>query len=396
MADQDFADLQKAFFAAFIQGLGYSVNQPAQVVQPAPPIVGDDDDEADEILWSYLNTIPAFSLTRNTTLSSGVDFLTNYSAVMASLQSPPNNFESTVGPVCFEAYMTAIENGVAEPSPEGFRSWATYSRACSAVANSGASALAAAELDPIYRAQMRVRAYKPAGKKPADFFPGYATMMKQLKKAPSRTFDITLSASSADIKNTWTGGSQSAVFGLWRNSSSTSTISKKFASSKVHLKASFKNLLPFKSTPGDWYTSSAFGIAYSNKGTPPWKKKEESFKTWDDTFGPDGNMLRYTTQLLIANQMTLNYTTEASFSTSEQVEIKKSSSAGLWPFYNQSNGSTSYTEVDFGTAGEMNVTVTTEKNVATIVGCVIEPVDAYLGHTQAASQILMSRLFPGT
>jgi hypothetical protein len=38
MADtDDFADLQKTFFAAFIQGVGYSIDQPAVVVQPSSP-----------------------------------------------------------------------------------------------------------------------------------------------------------------------------------------------------------------------------------------------------------------------------------------------------------------------------------------------------------------------
>jgi hypothetical protein len=393
MADDSFADLQKAFFVAFIQGIGYSIDQPAQVVQPAAPIVGDDDDEADTLLWNYLNTIPAASLTRNTTLSSGVQFLSTYSAVMSALQSPPNKFKSTIGDFCFDAYSTAVEAGNAEPNPKGFRDWAMLVNKCSAVANSGASAYAAMLLDPIFAGQNAVLPYKPVGRKPVDFVPGYATMMKQLKKAPAHSFSTTLSATSSDYKKTWTGGSQSAVFGLWSNSQSETHISQKFSSSGVQITASFKNLLPFKATPGDWYNSATLGIAYSGKGTPPWNP--EGVKSWDNTFSPThGDMLRFTTILLIANQMTLNFSSTATFSTSEQTDIRKNSSAGLWPFYNSSSGGTSDTVVDFDTSGHLMVTTTTEKNVATIVGAIVEPVAQYLGHTSEVARIEMARMYP--
>jgi hypothetical protein len=191
-----------------------------------------------------------------------------------------------------------------------------------------------------------------------------------------------------------TGGSQSAVFGLWSNSQSTTQISQKFSSSGVELTASFKNLLPFNATPGDWYNSATLGIAYSGKGAPPWNP--EGVKNWDNTFSANnGDMLRFTTILLIANQMTLNYQSAATFSTSEQTDIRKNSSAGLWPFYNSSGGGTSDTTVDFDTSGRLMVTTTTERNVATIVGAIIEPVAEYLGHTAEAARIEMSRMYPG-
>lgn len=385
-----FADLQKVFFAAFIQGVGFHLSQPAQMVQPAPPIIGDDDDEADTLLWNYLNTIPEYSLTRNTTLSSGAQFLANYSAVMSSMVSPPNDFKKVIGDYCFDAYSSAVENGYAMASPKGYRDWAFLVGPCSENADAGASAYARMLLNPIFAGQNNVLAYKPVGRKPVDFVPGYATMMKQLKKAPAVTFAANLSVTDQDYKKTWTGGSQSAVFGLWSNSSSDTEISKKFSSSEVTMTASFKNLLPFKGTPGDWYTSSAFGIAYHDPSSKVWSPSGQ--KTWDNTFSSKGDMQRFTTILLIANQMTLNYSTKAVFSSTEQREISNHKGGGLWPFYNSSSGGYSDTQVDFNTAGNLNVTVVTEKNVPTIVGAVVEPVDQFLGYTKEASKLLMANL----
>lgn len=385
-----FADLQKVFFAAFIQGVGYDLSQPAQVVQPAPPIVSDDDDEADALLWNYFNTIPEYSLTRNTTLSSGAQFLANYSAVMSSLVSPPNDFKKTIGDYCFDAYSNAVKNGFATASPKGYRDWAFLMSECSANADAGASAYARMQLNPIFAGQNNVLPYKPVGRKPVDFVPGYATMMKLLKKAPAVSFGVNLSTTDQTYKKTWTGGGQSAVFGLWSNSSSDTEICKKFSSAEVTMTASFKNLLAFKATPGDWYTSSAFGIAYHDPSAKVWSGAGQ--KTWDNTFSSRGDMQRFTTILLIANQMTLNYSTNATFSSSQQREIDSHKSAGLWPFYHSSSGGYSDTQVDFNTAGNLNVTVTTEKNVPTIIGAVVEPVDMYLGYQKDAARLLVASL----
>ncbi len=390
MADDNFADLQKNFFALFIQSVGYSVRQPALVVQPAPPIVGQDEDEADTLLWNYLNSIPPFTLTANTTLTTGTQFLATYSAVMSSLQSPPNNFESTIGEACFDGFREAVSNGTAQPTPIGYRNWALFTKNCSSNAVAGASAYAAALLDPIFAGQNNVLPYKPVGKKSVDFVPGYKTMMKQLKVAPPRTVSGALSSSSAEYDKTWTGGAQSAVFGLWANSQSNTRISQKFASASVALNVSFTNLLPFNATPGDWYTSSALGIAYSNKGNPPWVPT--GLKTWDNTFSDKGDLQRFTTSLLIANEMKLSYTTTATFTSEEQTEIKSNSSAGLWPFYNSGGGSYSSTNVSFSESGAMMVTTSTVKDTPTIVGAVIEPASTYLGFAAEVAKAETARL----
>jgi hypothetical protein len=216
-------------------------------------------------------------------------------------------------------------------------------------------------------------------------------MMKQLKKAEARSFRAELHYDDGSYKRTWTAGSQSAVFGLWSNSHSEEDISKKFASGKVTIDTRFKNLLPFKATLGDWYSSAALGIAYSEHGTPPWVST--AFKNWNNTFSSQGDMQRFTTVLLIANAMTLTYTTEATFSSSEQTEIKSHSSAGLWPFYNQSSDSESTTDVHFNSDGSLSVTPTTKPGVASVVGAIVEPVADYLGFTAEASRIQMKRLF---
>lgn len=385
----NFVDLQAAFYNAFAQALGFSPSDPFQVIQPSPPLVGGTD--ADQLLWNYFNAIPPFSLTQNTILSGGNQFLADYQGVMSALQAQPNNFQSTIGQSCYNAYITAVEAGqVAAGDPVAFRNWALVNSQCSSVAVQGASALAAALLDPIFAAQMNVLPYKPAGSKSVDFVPGYATMMKLLDAAPSRSIpQIGTSQWNWDTSQSWTSGGDSGFFGLWGGSSSSSSISQKFASSGVTLSASFGNVLQFAATPGDWYSSAALGMAFNNQSGPPWVS--DNAIDWNTTFGSNGNMQRFLPNLVIVQDMEVTVTSQASYSESEQTTIQSNSSAGMWPFYSSGSSSSSSTNVGFDSSGHMTVKITSKKGVAVAVGCTVLPAGQYLGHEELRAKTLLAR-----
>jgi hypothetical protein len=371
-----FVDLQASFYAAFIQGLGFSLEQPAQVVQPAQIVYYEDKEEkkGDALLWRYLDVIPEKSLTRNTTLSTGIEFLSNYSAVLANLQAKPNDFRKVVGEDCADAYATAVAQHITRASPEGFRDWCMLTK-WSSVAVTGASALARALLDPVYTGQMKILGY---ASKAADFSIGYKLMTEQLAQAPRKGFSATVSWSDSNIQKTWTSGTQTAIFGLLKGGSTSDVVSRKFSSSGVIVNFHAENLLSFAPIPGDWYTSSTFALAYAEKGVPPWTPNAQP--NWNDAFGPDkGVFQRFTTVLLIANEMVLSYISEASFSEAEQAQIEKSASLGLWPFYTSTSESRAETTHSFDSFGKLHVQTTTKKDVATIIGAVVQPAKTYIG-----------------
>jgi hypothetical protein len=310
---------------------------------------------------------------------------------MSALQAAPNNFKSTIGQACWDRYQKALKDGDVKTGPVAFRNWALYCEPCSAVATSGASALAAAMLDPVFAAQMNVLPYKPAGTNPVNFVPGYSQMLALLKKAPSRSFEVTESSWQTDVSKTWTQGSDSGFFGLWGGSSSSSSISEKFASSGVSLKASFDNVLPFNATPGDWYSSAAFGLAYNNAGKAPWTAGNPI--NWDTTFGKNGNMQRFASTLLIVNKMDIAVNSMATYSEAEQTQIQHNQSAGLWPFYSSGSSGGSSTSASFDKSGHMTVRITSKANVPVVIGCIVLSAGKYLGHEEAASKILTSKFY---
>lgn len=384
----NFVDLQAGFYNALSQGLGFSPNDPFQVIQPSPPLVGGDT--ADQDVWAYLNDIPPHSLTLNTSLSGGNQFLSDYQAVMSALLAAPNTFESTVGAQCSQAYHAALKNGDVKPGAMNFRNWALYNGTCSAVAVSGASALAAAMLDPVFAAQMNVTPYKPAGVDPVEFSQGFSKLKQLLKVAPSRSFSVAASNWNTDVSNTWSQGSDSGFFGLWGGSSSQSTLSEKFASSGVALQASFNNVLIFAPTPGAWYTSSALGLAFNNPGKAPWDPAKPI--NWTNTFGPTGNMQRFMANIVVVSGMTILVNSSATYSSVEQTEIRNNSSNGMWPFYSSGSSGGSSTNVSFGASGNMIVKITSKPGIPVVIGGTVLSAAQYLGVEAEASKAL-NRLF---
>lgn len=394
MADpKNFVDLQAGFYNALAQGLGYSPSDPFQVIQPSPPLVGDETDEegADDRLWAYLNNIPVASLTQNTVLSAGNQFLSDYQGVMSALLAAPNKFAATIGPDCFAAYQEALKYKDVKPGAKQFRNWALYNGTCSEVAVSGASALAAAMLDPIFAAQMNVTPYKPAGDSPVDFSIGYKKMVALLKKAPSREFHVSAGSWNTDTKNSWAKDSDSGLWGLWGGSTTTSTLSQKFSSSAVSLNATFANVLPFGPTPGDWYSSGAFGLAFHSPEQAPWNPVKPI--NWEKTFGSHGNMQRFAASLLIANRMEIQVSSTATYSDSERAEIQSNKRAGIWPFYSTESHSDVVTSVSFDASGHMNVYIASAAGVPVVIGCVVLPAAQYLGDEIEAAKILAASFY---
>lgn len=386
---QNFVDLQAGFYNALVQGLGFSPSDPFQVIQPSPPLVGGDT--ADQDLWEYLNNIPPYSLTLNTSMSGGNQFLSNYQGVMSALLAAPNTFESTIGPACYQAYQAALKDGDVKTGAMNFRNWALYNGTCSQVAVSGASALAAAMLDPVFAAQMNVLPYKPAGTEPVDFSQGYSKLKQLLKVAPSRSFSVSASNWNTDVSQSWTQSSNSGFFGLWGGSSSQSSLSEKFASSGVAVDASFDNVLIFAPSPGDWYTSSALGLAFHNQSGPPWDPAKPI--DWNNTFGPNGNMQRFMANLVVVGGMTVFVTSAASYTSDEQTEIRNNSGSGLWPFYTSGGSSGSSTSVSFNASGNMVVKITSKPGIPVVIGATVLSAGQYLGVEAQASKALNALFF---
>jgi hypothetical protein len=387
MAAPTFLDLNNGFYNALSQGLGYPPGSPFQIAQPSPPLVpGPTQDKA---VWNYFNLIPTFSLINNYIMSPGNQFFSDYSGLLSALQGAPNTFVQDVGPACnaaWTAYANTLPITVSlSQFPAIFQRWATMNGYIT-VANKGASDLAAMILDPVTAAQLAIMPY--SGVSPANlpnWDAGYNDLARILAAAPSRSIKYNSSTDSSNVSNTWCNGSQSAFFGLWSNSSSSSSQSATFASAAVTLDGTFQHVTPFTAVPGAWYNSSAMADAYSNQTGAPWHSQTIN---WNNTFdATNGNMARFAASIVVASGIYIHVISAASFSSSDQTQIHNSSSAGMWPFYSSNSDSGTNTSVTFNNAGNMDVVITSKPDVPIVLGVNVVPVGTFLGNAVAGAKL---------
>jgi hypothetical protein len=387
MAAPTFLDLQNGFYNALSQGLGYPPGSFFQIAQPSPPLVpGPKQDQA---VWNYFNLIPAFSLTNNYVMSPGNQFFSNYSGLLSALQGAPNTFVQDVGPACnaaWNAFANTLPYTVTlSQFPAIFQRWAAMNGYIG-VANKGASDLAAMILDPVTAAQLAMMPYSgtPAVNLPT-WDAGYNDLATILAAAPSRSIKYNSSTDSSNVSNTWCSGSESAFFGLWSNSSSSSSQSATFASAGVTLDGVFQHVTPFTAVPGPWYSSSAMGDAFSNQTGAPWHSQTIN---WNNTFDPaNGNMSRFAASIVVASGIYIHVISSASFSSSDQTEIQHHSSSGMWPFYSSNSDSGTNTSVTFTNAGNMDVVITSKPGVPVVLGVNVVPVGTFVGHAVEGAKL---------
>ena len=380
-----FLDLQNGWYNGFLQGMGQSPNS-FQIIQPAPPIASGA--AANSTFWAYYNNLPPLSLTQQFLASGGNQFYNNYRALMSALvPSRSVNVEGDIGAANYKKWQNYILSLATPPTmnqlPTLFRNWAMIY--APNVANIGSSDYAAILLDPVATAQNELTLiYTDANGLPLPFnwSLNYGDMVTQLNSSPARQFSFDSSTMNSNVSTSWTKGSNSGFFGLWGGSTTTSSISQQFASSHVTVNASFTNVLVYANTPGLWYYSSAMGLAYANKTGNPWSGGQSSIN-WDNTFGSNGNMQRFASNLIMATGMNITITSDATYSTLDQQTITSSGHAGFWPFYSGGSSSSSTNTATFDEQGHMTITTSSIPGVPIVLGVNVLPVSQFVGHSAA-------------
>jgi hypothetical protein len=380
-----FVNLQTGFYNAISQLLGFQPGSPFQLLQPSTAITSDQSN-ADQTLWNYLNSMPPYSLTQSYVASSGNLFFTDYSAVIGALiPSVKITFRADIGSDCYADWLSYVR--AMKPAPAAnqlstlFLNWASIYYPD--VANKGARDLAAIVLDPVSAAQTMLTWSYPAGSLP-DWSQTYDDLVSQLAKGQAIT-NASLNSSSFDYSTstTWSQQSTSGLFGLWGGSSYSSSTATAFAQGDVSMTLNIDHVTTFSPAPGLWYNSAALGLAYAaGEGNAPWDPTNAL--DWNKTFGPDGNMQRFASSLVVVSGLTITVTSSTVMTDTQAAEVINNSGAGLWPFYssNSSSGSNSYAVQNAN--GTLTLTITTPDNVPTVIGVNVLPAGQFLGHQSEA------------
>jgi hypothetical protein len=339
-----------------------------QISQPCPPIT-----PTNKGLWGYANVIPPASLTFDRGPSTA-SFFAGYAAVIGQLEAPENVLVQTIGQQNTRKWNAYLAKLTPQPPPPQlpviFRNWAMFN--APTVMNEGASALARINL--LTAAHNAIKPYQGPKARPVDFDMQYRDVLQFVDHSTGASVSVN-GGTSANVEDTWTGGDQSGVQGLWRQSLPDDPLSTLFAASEVSVEASFQHFGLWVSSPGSWYQSSLLHLAYSNAGPPVWVQNADP--SWNAAFGEDGFLRRFLVSLAIVDGVQATVTSNAVYSESDRQAILAHAQEGLWPFYAPTGAGVAST-VTFGAEG-MTIQCSTAVGNPLVLGDVALGIAQYLG-----------------
>lgn len=345
-----------------------------------------------QVLWNMLDTVPPQSISSYFNPSQGNVFSSDYGAVIMNLKPQnANSFQNDMGD-----YYSAWTNYLAtSPTlPQGgiialFSNWAMMhmppEQAQQCITDwqqvAGGTVPAAVQL------------WLNAGGSTGGVKAYNATitqLQSALQSAPSASFSLNSNTASSDISHSWAQAEGGFLFDLFEigGEGSYDHLSQTLTEAGLEINVQFQRLVTFAAGPlarpstdpilssyQPWYSSAALNLAYQNNNNVVWKNTPP---TWDNTFGPSGNMLRTASALIVVDGISITTMSTSSISTSDQTTVKSAVEGGFWPFFEaEASGGWSHTAT-FDSNGIMTVSSTCPTGNPQILGVIVTPIGGLL------------------
>lgn len=344
-------------------------------------------------LWSYFDAVPPAALAHNFNPSQLSDFSQIYGAVVMNLK-PQNaaTFLQVMGD--YYTKWAAYLAGYTGTLPSGgmtalFNQWAQIHIPDPATAQAAMTAYLQIQNGVVSNAVSMYSAARAAGGGYA-YNGTYAQIQTALPSAPASTVTLNTATASSDVSHAWASDTDDGIFSFFSGGdSSYDHLAVQLASAGLVMKATFQHVMSFAAGPLNqpssdpilsgytpWYNSAALALAYGTQDNTVWNNTPP---TWNTTFGPNGDLQRLTTGLVIVDGVTITITSSASFSSSDQQQFQQASSSGFWPFYQSSQQSGWTSNVQFGEDGTMQATVTSPAGNPQVLGAIVTPIGHVLG-----------------
>lgn len=387
-ADQAMQTLNAQWYNTMAAGLNLSA-QTFQIYQ-SNVLLGNTSTD----LWAIFDAIPPLSITHQAEPSQINRFSDNYGGVINTvLPASAVQWKITMGDSYADwvAYLADYRKSKPQPPIDMlavFRDWVQPNIPDPAIAQRAITQYSQILHGVVATAQSRfigageVYAYN----KSIDDLRGL------VRQAPSGQYTFNSGTASSDLSHTWAQSTGGGGFGfLWGGggSSSRDSITNKFSTSNVLIDVSFSHVLALtagplmtstfvgnKTYPG-WFSSEALEYAYQNKSNDVWPV--DGAATWESTFGDNGNLKRFATSIVVADEITMTMMSAATYSSDEREAIRSESGGGFWPFYNTRSSGGSDTTVTFNDQGNMTVKVKSPAGSPMILGVNVLPIEKIFG-----------------
>lgn len=208
---------------------------------------------------------------------------------------------------------------------------------------------------------------------------------------PGKNVSMDSATESSETTHTWASGEVGGWYDFFagEGSGSWDELTTKTTQAGVEIEAKFSHLTTFSTGPlarpssnpvlkdyKPWYDGEALNLAYHHDNNFVWSQTPPS---WQDTFGPDGNLRHLTTSLVVVDGVEVTITSAASFTESEQESVKASAAFGFFPFF-EAEASGGWThKFSFNDSGGMTVTSSVPEGVSIVLGAIVTSIADILG-----------------
>jgi hypothetical protein len=384
--DEAMQNLTAQWYNAVVAGCGLDPST-FQLFQGNAPV-----GNTSESLWNIFDVVPPLAINNFYNPSQANIFSLDYGAVINNLKPQNSNaFQSIMGDYYSQwvAYLRTVTTVPQGGMTALFNNWAQLHLPPNLVQTAYTAYQQIAQgLVPV-AVQMWLNAGGATSGVKA-YNNTIAQLQSALASAPGKSFQMNSSTESTDVSHTWASGEVAGGFDIFAGAASSSydQLTSAMAEAGISISASFDHLLTFTAAPlaktstdpilsqyQPWYNSAALNLAYQNNNNVVWNNNPP---TWQDTFGPGGNMLRTTSALVIVDGINITMTSSVGFSSSQQTEFKAAAEGGIWPFF-EASGHYGWTQdTSFDSNGNITVTSSSPTGNPNILGSIVTPVGAVL------------------
>lgn len=363
-----------------------------QLMQGAMPVGTTSD-----ALWAIFDSVPPLTATTFYNPAQINSLHQNYVGIISALIPQGNlQFQTDMGDFysAWDTYKKTLA-----PIPQGnmawsqaFTAWANQQLPQSMVTKCTGDFNTMLE-DPIFNAANTLLGVQFAAPTmhPNDF--AYTTTINALNlalnNAESASVQLNSSTDSSDVSHTWSESEASGIFDIFGlgGESSYDSVTTKMTTAGVAVNASFAKLVtlaagPLKQPSSDavlqgympWFDSGALGAGFGKKDNTIWKAGDAI--SWNSSFGPQGNTLRFTAALIVVDGITTTMTSKAGLSTSEQTTFKAAAAGGIFPFFEAESSGGWTNAVSFDDQGNITVTSSCPAGNPQILGVLVSPIQS--------------------
>jgi hypothetical protein len=381
--------LSAQWYNAVTHDLGLSVDQ-FQLMQGAMPVGATSEN-----LWNIFDSVPPLTATTFFNPAQLNRLSQDYGGVISALipqgmlqfqrdmgdsYSAWNNYKKTITPIPADNLAWS----------KAFTAWAQANLPQSQVGLCVGDFNSMLE-DPIAQASNTLLQVQFASKGMHPNVFAYTTTIEQLtlalNNAKPGSVQFNSSTESSDVSHSWAQGEASGVIDFFGLGGETSydALTSKVATASVTINASFDKVVtlaagPLYETSDDnvlsayvpWFNSSALSEGYAKQDNTVWKAGDAI--SWASTFGPNGNLQRYASALIIVDGITLTMTSKASLTTSDQPTFKAAAAGGFFPFFEAEGSGGWEHNVNFDDSGSITVKSTSPAGNPQILGVLVSPI----------------------